>query len=315
MQNAIFTMQVVTPVFLIVFLGVFLKKKKWIDEHFVSVSSKLVFRVTLPALVFIKIGTTDYSQVVDFRQIGYACIGILLILSIAWIVAFWLLKRGGDRGAFIQASFRTNFSIIGFALILNAFGRHALANAALLLAFIMPLYNFLAVLALTLPLHRLKDVPFKHVGLKILTNPLILAVIAAMPFSYFNIPIPAIANTFLDYLANMTLPLALIGIGGTLEFNRVLENARASLAASVIKLLVMPILLVTGAILLGFRGESLGVLFFLFAGPSAIASYVMAEGMGCNAELTAHIIVITTTASVVTLSVGLYILKSTQLIG
>ena len=213
MQNLIFTLNTIAPVFLIVFLGIGLKRARMIDDHFIKVSSQIVFNVTLPALVFSEIATTNYSEVLHAGQIGFACAGVLVSCTIAWILSSFICQNGRDQGAFIQGSFRSNFSILGFALIYNAFGQTALANAAVLLAFIMPLLNILSVIVLAVPMHRENQINLRHTGLSLLKNPLILSAFAAIPFSYFQIHIPGMLIGTVKYLAAMTLPLALLGIG------------------------------------------------------------------------------------------------------
>ena len=309
MQNLIFTLNTIAPVFLIVFLGVGLKRARMIDDHFIKVSSQIVFNVTLPALVFSEIATTNYSEVLHAGQIGFACAGVLVSCTLAWILSSFICQNGRDQGAFIQGSFRSNFSILGFALIYNAFGQTALANAAVLLAFIMPLLNILSVIVLAVPMHRENQINLRHTGLSLLKNPLILSAFAAIPFSYFQIHIPGMLIGTVKYLAAMTLPLALLGIGGSLSAESAKKEFRLSLVAALNKIVITPALMTFLAIKAGFAGYELGVLFFLFGPRPAIASYIRAEAMGSNSRLAATIILLSTLASVLTLSLGLFLLR------
>ncbi len=86
----------------------------------------------------------------------------------------------------IFLSYPTNFAIVGFAIISKMFGDEALGKASIILAFILPLYNILAVIALTVPMRKEKKLNPKDTWLEILLNPLIIAVIIALPFSYFR---------------------------------------------------------------------------------------------------------------------------------
>jgi malonate transporter len=58
----------------------------------------------------------------------------------------------------------------------------------------------------------------------------------------------------------------------------------------------------------------LGIMFVLFACPTAIVSFIMAEAMGCNSKLAGNIVVISTIGSVITISAAIIILKSVGLI-
>lgn len=310
MQQLIQIANIVAPVFLMVFLGVILKRRGLITADFVRTSPQIVFKITLPALIFLKISATDYSRVLNFEQVIFVYIALTLFFIWEWVIAFILTKDGGSRGAFIQGGFRSNLAIIGLALINNAFGPHAMAQAAILLAFIMPMYNVYSILALTVPLHKEKRVRFGRTMWEIATNPLILAALIALPFSVFRLHLTPILTRTIGYLADLTLPLALLSIGGSLSFKSVKQDFKLSALAAAHKIVFMPLALVTAAYFAGFRNVDLGILFFLFASPSAIASYIMAEAMGSNGKLAANIVLLTTLGSVVTISIGLLILRN-----
>lgn len=313
MSNLIFTLNIVAPVFLIIFIGFFLKRIKIIDETFNSITSKVVFNVAMPALLFQKLSSIPVSEVFDLFYLIYVVAALCFMFVFAWIVSTFFTHDGRNKGAFIQGAFRGNFAIIGFALIFNAYSEDALAPAAIVLAVIMPLYNILSIIALTVPVHKEQSIhPFVTL-IKIITNPLILAAFFALPFSILNIPIHSIFTRTVDYLAALTLPLALIGIGSSLGLKSARERILLAFGATSIKIVIMPIFCTFFAILLGFRGQELGILFFLFAAPTAIASYIMAEALGSNSKLAANIVMISTFASLVTISVGIFILRSLHL--
>lgn len=314
MQNLVFTFNVVAPVFVIIFLGLILKKRRWIDQKFVAMSSRLVFSVTLPALVFSKISATDFTITFDLQQILLIYLSTILIFALSWIISLALSKKGVDRAVFIQGSFRSNFAIIGFALLSNLKGEQVLIKAAIILAFVMPLYNVLSILALTLPVRKEKQLSYGMLLHEIVTNPLIIAILAAIPFSYFKIRLPNFIDTTIDYLATLTLPLALLGIGGALNFESIKKDFRLTLVATLIKIVLLPASLTYAAFQVGIVGEDLVVLFMLFATPTAVVSYIMAEAMGCNSELAGNIIVMTTLGSIFSISLGILVLKSVGVI-
>jgi len=313
-QNLIFSLSLVAPVFLIVALGYFLKKLGMINENFVSVSSKVVFNVSLPALIFLEIATIDFGEIFNVDQIAFVYIGTLISFGVVWIIAGFFSNEGKDKASFIQGSFRGNFAIIGLAIIANFYGVESLGQASLVLAFTIPLYNILSVIALTVPLRKEKQFDYKKTVFEIVKNPLILAVLSAIPFSYFNITVPGIIYKTGSYLSALTLPLALVGIGGFLNFSDITKGLSLTLLSTTLKLIVFPAATAFAAYLLGFRGMDLGIIFILFACPTAIASFIMAEAMGANSRLAGNILLLTTLASVVTITIGLFILKENGLI-
>lgn len=313
-ENIIFTANTVAPVFIIVAVGYFSKKIKIINENFVDVTSKFVFSVSLPAFIFLKIIELDLSKALAVDQIAYIYSATILSFILVWLISIPFIKDGRDKSSFIQGAFRGNFAIIGLAIISNLFGRDALGEATIILAFLLPLYNVLAVIALTVPLRKEKKMNMKSTLIEIMFNPLILAVIFAIPFSYFNLRLPPLVEITGTFLSDIALPLALIGIGGSLNLENIKKASTLAFISSAIKLIAVPLVFTSGAYLLGYRGKDLGLMFVLFGCPTAIVSFIMAESMGANSKLAGNIILISTLGSIFTIATGILILKTVGLI-
>ena len=313
-DNIIFTGNVVAPVFLLVALGYFVKKINVINENFVDVTSKFVFNVSLPALVFINIAEIDLSTAIDLKQIGYIYAATLISFFIIWLLAIPFIKDAKNQSVFVQGAFRSNFAIVGFAIISKLFGSSALGKAAIILAFILPLYNVLAVIVLTVPFRKDRKLNLKSTLIEIILNPLIVAVIVGLPFSYFKIEIPSVLNLTAGFLAELALPLALVGIGGSLNLQNIKKASGLAFTSSAIKVILIPLVLTIGSYYFGYRDIDLGIMFILFACPTAIVSFIMAEAMGANSKLAGNIVLISTIASVFTIAARIVILKELSLI-
>lgn len=313
-DNILFTANIVAPVFLIIAVGFIARKRKVINEVFVDVTSKFVFQISLPVFIFLKISVLDLSQVFELSQIAYIYAGTTITYLLIWLGTIPYIKNPADKSSFIQGAFRGNYAIVGLALISNLFGHDALGKATIILAFLLPLYNVLAVIVLTIPFHSKEKSIIKSAFIDILLNPLILAVFFALPFSYLKLKLPEMFVTTGGFLADLALPLALIGIGGSMNLENLKRASQLAFSASLIKIVAVPIVLTFGAYILGYTGIDLGIMFILFACPTAIASFVMADVMGANSKLAGNIIMITTLGSVFTISIGILILKSFGLI-
>jgi malonate transporter len=314
LDNILFTANIVAPVFLIIAVGYFAKRIKIINEVFVDVTAKFVFQISLPVFIFLKISVLDLSQVFEFKQIIYIYLGTIVTYFLIWFSTIHFINNPKDKSAFIQGAFRGNYAIVGLALISNLFGHDALGKATIILAFLLPLYNVLAVIVLTIPLKTEEKSIIKSAFYDILLNPLILAVIFALPFSFFKIKLPEMFITTGGFLSDLALPLALVGIGGSINTENLKRASNLAFTSSIIKIVLIPIILTFGAYLLGYKDIDLGIMFILFACPTAIASFIMADVMGANSKLAGNIIMITTLGSVFTISLGILILKSFGLI-
>ena len=233
---------------------------------------------------------------------------------IVWVLSVPFIKDGKNLSVFVQGAYRSNFAIVGFAIISKLFGDSALGKAAIVLAFILPLYNILAVIILTVPLRKERKLNLRSTLIEIVLNPLIVAVIIGLPFSYFKLNIPSVLNLTAGFLSELALPLALIGIGGSLNLENIKKASGLAFTSSAIKIILVPTVLTLGASYFGFSGLDLGIMFVLFACPTAIVSFIMAEAMGANSKLAGNIVLISTIASVFTIAAGIVILKELALI-
>lgn len=310
LESFLFAADVIMPVCLLVLVGAVLRRTGHIDEHFIHVSSSLVFKLTLPALVFLAISSMTFDPIGHSKLMLFVAVAILAscFLSVVWARLVGVGEC--DASAFVQASFRSNLGIVGIALAVYAFGEEGTEVGALVLAVGVPMYNLLSVIVLA----RGHDVSFSKQLLLIARNPLIVAILCAVIVSVFQWRLPAVMDSVIRSLSDMTLPLALIGIGGTLSVNEMRKANRLTMHISLLKLVLFPLLVFAAAFFSGFRGVELGVLVIMLASPTAAAAFVMARNMNANAVLTANAIAVTTLGSLVSTGVYFYVLRIMSLV-
>ena len=308
-----FAFGVTGPIFFTVALGILLKRWGVIEKDFADKASNLVFMVALPALLFTTVVKTDISQIFDLTLLLSSLGATLLVFVLLSLTAPLFVKQPRDRGVYVQGAYRGNLAIVGIAFCANAYGDAGLAVASILMPVIMLLYNVLAAITLSASLNTQRT-GLKMILVSIAKNPLIIAVVFGLLVNLIGLSIPQVLMESGGYLAKMTLPLALLCIGASLSFKEMSTTSGEAIWSSVAKLVTTPIIILAVVYYFGARGMELGVVFLLAASPTAAASYVMVSAMGGNAKLAANIIVISTLFSVVTVSLGLALLKSWQLI-
>jgi predicted permease len=292
------------------FLGIYFRRSQLIDDHFIDVASRLVFKVTLPALLFLSVLGANHSFSNSTALILYGVMASFLFFVTTTFIVKRTFKNAHDHGVIIQGSFRGNIAIVALAYVSNAYGNSGMALAAVYVASLTLLYNIQAVLALTTKGSENGVKATIALSKSLTKNPLIIAIISGILFNKLAIPLPQIALDAGGYFAKMTLPLALICSGGSLDIRQLKHDKTAAWFATAFKLLLSPILITFGAYCFGFKGEELGIVFLVSSAPAASVSYVMARAMGGNATLAANIIVLTTLLSLVTSTVGLFILST-----
>jgi len=300
-----FALDITAPILILLILGTVFRRMGFIDQHFINIANSFVFNITLPSLLFFGLASTTLSQINNIPLFLFGVTYTLASVVLFWLLSLILIKQD-KRGVFIQGAFRGNLGIIGIALVLNAYSTEMLAVASLYMALIAIIDNPLAILILK---------PKEHSSYKsILTNPIIIAVVLGLVFSGLQIPIPTFISKPGQHLAQMTLPLALICIGGSLYWNNFKGHKKDVIAATLCKLLLMPLLGTLLAIKLNFRGQDLGLIYLMLSSPTAVSSYVMAKKLTAYGTIAAEIIALTTAGSSLVITVGLIVLKTWEFI-
>ncbi len=302
---------IVLPVFLVVGLGFSLKGSGLVDAEFLFRLNRLIYYVALPALLFYKIATADFSSSFNPRLLAGMVLSTVAVFAVSYLYTVLRRYPMTARGAFTQAAFRGNVFYIGLAIVFNAYGSEGFAIAGILIGFLVPLMNGLAVLALLLPQRR-RDIRFgKTFWLaQFILNPLIIASIAGIAWSFFKVPLPLVFDRTLAILTGMSLPLALLSIGASFSFAKLRGEIHKVVMACSIKIVWMPILASIILVMLGVSGMELGIGVVLAASPTATASYIMAQQLHSDAELSGSIIMLSTLLSLITYSVALFMLRS-----
>lgn len=319
MENLLFAVKNVLPVFIVILLGIVLKQKKFLKDDFSVISNKIVFNVGLPAMIFNAIYNIDLSKDINPDILIFTIVGTIAYFLILCMVSLVFNIRGPAMGAFVQGAMRSNFVIIGFPLILNLFGERGMSKAAVVLAVAMPLYNIFAVFILTSTSKGMQKFNLIKVLAGVIKNPYIISVVAAFAFSFINKIFPDILFLkvlvfdvplkTIGYLAMLTIPIALLDIGASFNFQKAFKGIKIAVFASFLKIIAAPVIFTYIAYVMGFRGDDLGVLYILFASPTAVSSYIMAKAMKSDADLASSIVVLTTLGSIATVFLGVLILK------
>lgn len=308
-NSVLFSISITGPICLLLLLGIGLRRSQMMNEGFIDGASKLVFNIALPMLLFTSIAQTDFSQMASPSLIFYGIAATLL----AFVLLEWLAIRMTPdkrvRGILVQGAFRANMGIVGLAYVNNAYGSQGVAAAAMYVACLTILFNILAVITLNRSLNQDGSLPVKKVLKGIVKNPLILGIVAALPFAAGDWTVPDTLMKTGQYLAQMTLPLALLCTGASLSLKGGNAENRLLPAVTLLRLLAIPALITLGGYLVGFRDFELAILFLINASPTAAASYVMVRAMGGNAVLAANIIAVTTLGSLLSTSLGAALLK------
>jgi predicted permease len=294
-------------------LGVLLKRFGLLSQALNENLSRLAFNIGLPIMLFAGAAQVDYTTLSSARYLLAGIVATLLILALSWYYSNWRGHPRELKGIFVQSAFRSNLAIVGVALTFSAYGERGPILAALPIALMTVLYNILAVWVLNATLGSVTTL--RTVLLGIAQNPLIIGITAGVCLSVSPLPAPASLAPVSSGLSAFFLPLVLVSIGASMNLSHLYKAGALTWEASFWRLCVAPLVGILLALSFGVRGEPLGVLFLLLATPVAVSSHVMVVAAHGDGTLAANIVVLTTLLSLVTITIGFFVLSLFSLIG
>jgi len=306
-ENFLFSLNVVVPVFVVMFLGYILKKWGVISSGFLTSGNKIVYYIGLPALLFRGVYTIDIGEYIDAKFIAFTVITSIAAFFIIWGVSAIFLKEKTVLASFAQGAYRGSFALLGTPLIINLAGDAGMARAALVMVFVVPFFNVFSILALA-PCTGEK-LGFWATIWAVLKNPSNVMIAFGIVLAVFDLSLPIMVNGAINTTANLATPLALLCLGGGMVFHGFDAKFKYAMIGSVIKIAIMPIIMIAIAVAFGFRDYDLAVIMLLFAVPSAVVGYSMAAQMGGDTYIAGTIVVISTIMGAVTITVYIYVLR------
>ena len=299
----------VVPMFLLMAAGFLSQKAGVLSREDVPRINRVAFRIFLPCLLFYNIYQSDIRASANPRVMLFAICGVLLVFFMSILFVTRFVKRDEWKGVISQGMFRSNFVIMGIPIAQELVGKENLGSVALLIAVVVPLFNFLSVFVL----ERFRGGKVKPVSvlLEVAKNPLIISSAIGILFQLVGIRLPRLAEGMVSSLAGIASPLQLFLLGAFFRFTG-LQRYRKPLAAVLsVKLFLAPAVLLSAAAMLGIRNGDFVGLIGVFASPTAVNSFTMVQQMHCgDAELAGDIVVMSSAVSILTFFFWILVFKT-----
>lgn len=312
MENLIVAINCVLPVFLTICTGALIRRSGIVPDEAFTYISRISFQFLLPCTLFHSIYTTNLDTAFDAALLAYLVTFLLAWFAVGFGVSTAFIPDHRTRGAFIQTFFRSNIAIVGISMADSMMGSAGVAAISVIIAVFVPLYNVLAVI--TLELCRGGKVYLRSTLLSILKNPLILGCILGIVFLIMDIKIPASILKAVNQIGNAGSTMPLLALGGSFRFSSARKNLKKIIAANLLRLVISPMVALIFAVLLGFRGNALGIVLLSTAPSLATSSHPMAIARDSDHELTGQIVVTTFFFCCITLFLWIFLLKQLSLL-
>ncbi len=311
LQNFLICVNAVVPSAIYLAIGIILKLAHVVTDEEVRKFTHMVFVALYPFIMFENLYGKNIAEHMDLKLGLYAIGFTFLQFMVSWLFVCGIEKDNFERGAMIQALYRSNYVLMGFPIAINLFGKGNITAVAIIMMLVVPFYNVSSVIIFEN--FRGGKVHVKDILKRILTNPIIDGGIAAFVVMMLGIDLPATIETTVGALSDATAPISLILLGASLNFEGFSSDRKRIAICALGKLVIFPAIGIAGAVALGFRDVPLIAITLMTAAPVALSSYAMASSMGGNGKLAGELVVITTLTSCFTIPVFLFILKTNGL--
>ena len=300
------------PLYVYMALGLLLRKVNLLNRELTVKMNAIVFKVFIPCSLFISAYNADLSNTENINGAFYAIIANIILFVILILVIPKMVKNGPKAASVSQCIFRSNYVLIGLAYVELLYGSENLGQVSIMIAMIVPVYNALAVL--NFELLRGGKVNIRNLVKNIVTNPLIIATVIGILIKLSGITIPSFVLKPISSISSFASPFAMILVGSMLTFSGFKNNGRLIAIGTIGRLIMVPAVFLTVAVLLGFKGIVLVSLMTAFAGPTAVAGTPMAFQLGGDGELAGELVASTTIFSTFTLYFIIVLLRAVGLI-
>jgi len=306
-HDLLFSVNAVFPLLVMMGVGYGARRLHWVDENAAQKMNGCIFRIFLPCMLCLNQMDADRSASVDVRTLVFAFVATVTV----FLLMFWLVPRlcrqEEARGVLIQGIARSNYAVFGIPLVLSMYPGRDTSVAVMMVVVVVPVYNILSTVALMI--HGYERGHPVRILRGILLNPLILGTALGFLLWKLEVRLPELLDVPLRNIGRMATPLAQFVLGASLDFRRVKTSAGILTMSVAGRLVLVPLVGLTAAVLMGIRDVSLATLIAVFASPTAVSSYPMAQQMGGDEALAVNQVVFSTAFSTVTVFLWVLALK------
>lgn len=303
-----------TPVFLLIALGVLAGRLNWIRESAVRDLSNLVFFLLIPALLF-RTMSAVHVEALDLRPLAayFPAALLLLFVMITW--------RGFNRASIVMAlgGVFSNLVMIGITLVELAYGKDALVTLLTLVSvhalILLTVGSVLLELAVArearegggrVP-HVLETAWTAFKGA--LIHPIPLPILSGLLFAQTGWQLPVVLDRPLQLLGSAFGPMALVLVGVTLARTPLSGHLRQALWITWSKNLLMPLMVGLSAWAWGITGLPLTVMVVAAALPMGANMFLFAQRYEVAQGLTTAAMGLSTLLGLFTLSAVMLVMS------
>ena len=298
----------VAPFLILLGIGFAAVRLKLTDRDFMNRLNTLNYKLFFPFLMFNNVYSAKPENMPSVKLMLTGVLSVSLLVILLVIIVPKIVKENPRRGVIIQAIFRSNFIIYGIPLTTYVFGAERSSICGMMILIMVSLFNIAAVIVLEM-FREGGKVSAKKLLLGIIKNPILQGCLVGLVFYLLQIRLPAFLATPVSSLAGLATNLALVILGASLKFEELRKNSRTISTVLLVRLILLPVVMVSFAYFIGLRGVELFLILMIFGTPVATSSYPMAQNMGGDGQLAGQLVFVSTVASLATIFIFIFTLS------
>ena len=297
-------LSVLTPVFGLIGLGLWLRRSGYAPEEHWSTVEQICFRLFFPAILILSIARADLSGATVSGMVGAMLASATVVGGVALALRRRLNRAWGVEAPAYTTIFQTSTRWNGFialAIAIELYGAEGGALVAVAMAALVPVLN-IANVSLMATLLSDKGPDPKAIALAVLKNPLIQGCAIGLAINFLGLELLRPIETLLDLLARAALATGLLAVGAGLKVRYALKPSREIWLTVALRLGLTPLVATVAALALGMTGEAFEIAVICAAAPTAMNGFILARAMGGDAELYAGAVTVQTAVSAISMT-------------
>ncbi|MGV3026810.1 AEC family transporter [Clostridium thermobutyricum] len=286
--------------FLIMLVGIFVRKKNIISEESIGSMSNFLIKVSLPFLILSSFNYKITHSVIHNAILIFIFSTIIHIFLyiLSKLLALKLPKE--SKAICVFSNLFSNSGFMGYPIMAGLYGKLGVFYTAI---YGIPYCIFLFSVGIIL-FNKEENNKLKIIK-NIVFSPGIIATLIGIILIIFNLELPSPIQLTLSYIGNMTTPLSMIIVGAMLSSINLKEMFKEKLLyyISFTKLILIPILIFFLTTILGATPFIRSICVLLEALPVAVVCSVFASSFKVKPEFAAQCVFITTIFSIITIPI------------
>ena len=312
MSSFVTAINVVLPLLMLVMVGYILKQNAFFSDITLKQMNKLVFTLLIPASLLKSILTSSVEDAIEMNYLLFVMAGVFVMITTAILLSEKFCERSDQKGVMAQAIFRGNTVLFGIPVVQMLYPNQSIVLTTSMIALVVPIYNLCAVV--TLQLHAGMKSDIKSLFVSVLKNPMVIATLTGFAMKLMGISVPSAMMKTITEIGNAANPIGLIVLGASFELPAISQNLKKLTLIAVLRMLVWPLVMMSLAVLLGYRQIELATIMVLFGAPTAVSSFATAVQMKGDGQLASQAVMLTTAVSVMTIFTWVFALTSLNML-